>query len=220
MGLFSKKTQPPARQPSVLPAPQGPSTPPTPGRINLTKGGSVNLTKTATLTATCSWPTATDYDVFALVEYADGHVETVSMFGTNKNKHFNQQTEDSAIRHLGDVQRGDGSMGTETIEIRLNDQITHVVPVVYSAQSNGSGSFRQYGVTMAIDNGAGEQVIISGTEASRDKHVYSCVPGVIRNGAQVTIEALELYSKRGSEKRPVVSAGRVTMDHGPRNAYK
>ncbi len=221
MSLFGKKNQQEAPVPPVAPAAQvDAAAPATPGRVNLTKGGAVNLTKTASMSATCSWPTQTDYDVYALVEYHDGHVETVSTFGTVTDASFSLNSSDGAVRHTGDVQRGDGSMGTETIEISLNDDIAAVVPVVYSAQSNGSGSFRKYGVSMAIDNGAGEQVVISASEASSDKTVYTCVPGIIRNGDQVRVEALELYSKKRSEKRPVVQGGRVMMDAGPRNAYK
>ncbi len=222
MGLFGKKKQgedpaPPVAESATASAPAAPAAP---GRVNLTKGGAVNLTKTASMSATCSWPTQTDYDVYALVEYVDGHVETVSTFGTSKDASFSLSSSDGAVRHTGDVQRGDGSMGTETIEISLNDQIAAVVPVVYSAQSNGAGSFRKYGVSMALDNGAGEQVVISASEASSDRTVYTCVPGIIRNGDQVRVEALELYSKKRSEKRPVLQGGQVVMDAGPRNAYK
>ena len=56
--------------------------------------------------ATCTWPRATDYDIFALVRYRDGHDETVSTFGTEEVRtDFQLVTKDGAVRHSGDVGR-------------------------------------------------------------------------------------------------------------------
>jgi tellurite resistance protein TerA len=48
------------------------------------------------------------------------------------------------------------------------------------------------------------------------------VPGIIRNTPDgVVIEALEQYSRHSSENRPVLNRDfTVTMDAGPKNAYK
>ena len=206
------------------------------GAINLRKGEQVTITKTPRVVATCTWPRATDYDIFALVRYRDGRTETVSTFGTKGDKNdFRLATGDGAVRHSGDIGRtqtaakgwrrkkaDEPAVGQETIEITLNPQIAAVVPVVYSAQSNGTGSFRRYQVAMSIDNGGGDTVTIDATNASADDTVFTCVPGIIINDPDgVRIQFLELYSRQGSESRPVVGADLiVTMDAGPVNAFK
>ena len=202
------------------------------GTINLRKGQQVTISKTARIVATCTWPRATDYDIFALVRYRDGHTETVSTFGTQDNKNdFRLVTSDQAVRHSGDVGRAQSKgwrkkatseVGQETIEISLNADILAVVPVVYSAQSNGTGSFRRYQVAMAIDNGGGDTVTIAADDASDDDGIFTCVPGIIINDPDgVRIQFLEFYSAVGSEERPVVGDDLiVTMDAGPTNAFK
>ncbi|PJI95105.1 TerD family protein [Luteimicrobium subarcticum] len=228
MGLFSRSTPAPAAQPATpqgapAAAPAAPARVPTGGVINLSKGQGIRLTKTPLVTATISWPPATDYDVYALVLYRDGRQVTVSAFGTkDAPRDFSLATEDGAVTHLGDVQRGGGAVATETVEIRLGPDVAAVVPVAYSAQSNGTGSFRKYRVSMRIDNGAGEAVVVDAPNASKSSTVYTCVPGIVLNGPDgVRVEALELYSAPGSERRPVIGPdGQVVMDAGPVNAYK
>jgi hypothetical protein len=194
------------------------------GRISLEKRQTVSLRKTQKTTVTISWPNRTDYDVYAMVRYRDGHVETVSQFGTKEDRAFTPRTADGAVVHLGDQRRGARgatTMADEVVEITLTPEIDRIVPVVYSAQSNGTGSFRRYQVGMTIDNGAGDVVEIAARDADSNDKVYSCVPGVITNGEQVHVEKVELYSAPKSERRPVVNAdGSVTMDAGPVNAYK
>jgi stress response protein SCP2 len=215
------------------PAPAEPAAPAAPvadlglakGRISLEKRQTVSLTKTQKTTVTISWPNRTDYDVYALVRYRDGHVETVSQFGTKDDRAFSPRTADGAVVHLGDQRRGARGATTttadEVIEISLTPEIDRIVPVVYSAQSNGTGSFRRYQVGMTIDNGVGDVVEIAARDADSNDKVYSCVPGVITNGEQVQVEKVELYSAPKSERRPVVNPdGSVTMDAGPVNAYK
>ena len=214
------------------------------GTINLRKGEQVTITRTPLIVATCTWPRATDYDIFALVRYRDGRTETVSTFGTADAPHdIRPSTADGAVRHGGDVGRtqvakprgwrrkaapdAGPDLGRESVEITLNPQIAAVVPVVYSAQSNGTGSFRRYQVSMSIDNGAAEQgggdtVTIDAAGASADDTVFSCVPGIIINDPDgVRIQFLELYSAPGSEHRPVVGSDLIVkMDAGPLNAFK
>lgn len=209
--------------PAPAAAPQSP-TQHTAGTINLSKGNKINLSKgSGVMTAVCSWPPATDYDVYALVLRKNGTVETVSTFGTDKDKRgFRTQTADGAVKHLGDVKRSNAAMASETIEIRLNPDVVAVVPVVYSAQSNGSGSFRRYQVSMTIDNGSGASVVVDASNASNDDAVYTCVPGIVINAENgVQIEAREQYSRRGSENRPTLDSNlTAVMDAGPKNAYK
>ena len=236
MGLFGKKKKASDGPPPVaalllatpgqvwhLPQPTGQPEAAQSGRISLSKGQRVSITKSATVIASCSWPPATDYDVFAIVRFADGHTETVSQFGTMEgNNSFVPQTSDGAVRHTGDVGRSGGGQAIESIEITLNPAIVAVLPVVYSAQSNGEGSFRQYQVSMAIDNGQGSRVEISSANASDDEFVFSCVPGLIVNGANgIEIHATELYSASGSESRPVLGSDlSITMDAGETNYFK
>lgn len=220
MGLFSKKPPIPTMTSAPTPGNAQTTYPPAHGTtVNLRKGGAVNLAKTPVISLTCSWPDRTDYDVFALVEYANGRVEHVAMFDA-EGVASSSASSDRAVQHLGDVQRGSGAMATETIEVALNDAIVAVVPVVYSAQSNGQGSFREYQVSMDVV--AGEQrVHVDSTQASSNHDVYSCVPAILhyRNG-QVRVENIEAYSQPGSENRPTLRGGMIYMDNGARNVYK
>lgn len=202
--------------------------------INLTKGQAVSLSKgTGNVRLRCAWSSRTDYDLFALVLYADGRVETVATFGaetkprrTSRAVDPKEQTSDGAVTHRGDIQ-GDGNQdeAEEIVDITLNSSIRAIVPVVYSAQLNGTGSFYRYMVSMEVAAGS-ETVRIDANDAENDDRVYSCVPGVIEqmDGA-VHVRRLDYYSKRNSENRPIVRLNssdqiEVIMDNGPRNDDK
>ncbi|MFJ5952607.1 hypothetical protein [Streptomyces noursei] len=202
--------------------------------INMKKGDApVSLTKTAGVTARMRWSSHTDYDLYAIVLRTNGDVEHVATFGA-RGVPARMSTADGAVKHLGDVGRGAQDIAEEIIEITLNDSILAVVPVAYSAQSNGTGSFYRYRVTLEIDNGAvGDRVVIAAENANDDDRIFSCVPGMIENTQDsVVIHALEQYSGRGSENRPNVKLRRsgllrkgpenvhVVMDEGPRNDFK
>lgn len=215
---------------SPAPAPPAPAPPPVPRQpsvINLVKGSApARLTKTPRITATASWSSSTDYDLYALVVTRDGRVHHVARFGAQgvpPNARYRGITQD------GDVGRAAGASGraTETVTIRFDDTIAAVIPVAYSAQSNGTGSFKRYRVSLAVDNGAGEQVRIDARNANNDDFIYTCVPAVIHNGrdGNVWVEYAELYSAPNSEFRPharLEGNGRITvlMDAGPVNDYK
>ncbi|MBC9956299.1 TerD family protein [Yimella sp. cx-51] len=242
---------PPAPAQSAPPAAQaGPPAPAAPvgtvdlgkrsGTINLTKGQRVSIEKTEQITASIFWPPATDYDVYALVVYTDGHIETVSTFGTRTDPRFSLSTSDGAVRHAGDVGRTAGprggglfkrkqqpaqqapAMATERIDIRPHSGIQAVVPVAYSAQSNGTGSFRRYQVSMVIDNGQGTTVRVDAANSDDNDLIFTCVPGIVlvtQDG--VTIDYLEKYSAPKSERRPIIGPDlQVVMDQGEENAYK
>lgn len=206
--------------------------------ISMVKGDTpVVMTKSTVIRARVMWPPQTDYDLGAEVIYRDGRTESVAMFGA-AGLPAQRQTSDGKVRHLGDVKRSGAAMAEEVIEIELTDDIAAVVPWAYSAQSNGTGSFHRYQVSMEVDNGAGETVLISSSDASRNPMVYTCVPGMIENGQDgVQVHALELYSRVSSENRPTASlqasksllglrktqqtgSVSVTMDAGPKNTYK
>lgn len=196
------------------------------GKINLDKGQKpVIMDKTPEITATVSWKTGTDYDIYALVYTKNGKQIDVAMFGaegTPPLKNYGNGT----VEHTGDVGRSSQSTKTEVIKLRLKDDVLAVVPVVYSAQSNGTGSFYRYKVSMSIDNHNGTSVTITAKNANNNDTIYTCVPGILHNTpAGVIISPLELYSRPNSEFRPSLRMGpsnmvEVIMDEGPLNDYK
>jgi tellurite resistance protein TerA len=212
------------------------------GAISLTKGQRVAIDSSELIVASISWPPATDYDVYALIRYRDGRTETVSAFGTQQNPQFSLTSSDGSVRHAGDVGRAGqpklsrkekkaaaaqgipaaGAVAVERIEIRPHAGIQAIVPVAYSAQSNGTGSFRRYQVSMSIDNGRGTTVRIDAPNADDNDLIYSCVPGIILITDQgVVIDSLEQYSQPTSERRPLIGPDlQVTMDVGDTNLYK
>jgi tellurite resistance protein TerA len=195
------------------------------GKVSLDKNSKpVVMQKTPEISASISWATGTDYDVYALVYTADGQQIDVATFGA-ENTPALTNFEHGTVEHTGDVGRGGGATKTEIIKIRLTDKIIAVVPVAYSAQSNGSGSFNRFKVSMLIDNQQGTAVTITADNANKDDRIYTCVPGMILNTPDgVIIQPLELYSKPSSESRPklIKENGqiKVLMDAGPVNNYK
>ncbi|MCL9662467.1 TerD family protein [Paenibacillus hunanensis] len=196
------------------------------GKVNLEKGQkSVIIEKTPEITATVSWQTGTDYDIYALVYTRSGEQVDVAMFGAEDVPPL-QSFGNGAVEHMGDVGRSHQTTKTEVIKLRLRDDILAVVPVVYSAQSNGTGSFYRYKVSMSIDNHQGTSVTISSKNANNNDKIYTCVPGILQNTADgVIISPLELYSEPNSEYRPMLQMGdsgmvEVVMDEGPVNDYK
>lgn len=195
--------------------------------INLKKGDRpIKLEKRSPgekVTLKCSWSSRTDYDLYALVLYTDGRVEHVATFGAD---HILPRTEtaDGAVRHSGDVGRG-AENAEETIQATLNDNIRAVVAVAYSAQSNGTGSFRKYKVSMEVQ-AAGQTIRIDAPNADRNNQRYTCVPGWVENTLDgVLVHATEFYSQPGSERRPDVHLDDfgqiwIVMGAGPRNDHK
>jgi hypothetical protein len=173
-----------------------------------------------------------DYDLYALVEYVDGHVEVVSCFGTVKHpKRFSLKTEDGAVSHVsGDKTAYGQDLPQEVIAIKVTPKMRTIVPVVYSAKNSGTGSFHRYGVSTYVirgnhsvvpTNDSAEMIAVDAVNANRDDNVYTFVPAVIHISAEgARIEAVELYSRRGSELRPTVKNGKVSMDSGEENSDK
>lgn len=196
------------------------------GKVSLEKGQKpVIIEKTPEITATVSWKSGTDYDIYALVYTKNGKQIDVAMFGAKGTPPL-RSFGNGAVEHMGDIGRNSGSKKTEVIKLRLTNDIFAVVPVVYSAQSNGTGSFYRYKVSMSIDNHSGTSVTISSKNANNNDRIYSCVPGILHNTQDgVIISPLELYSKPNSERRPKLKMGpsnmvEVIMDKGPINDYK
>lgn len=236
MGIFDKfkkqasepeqsSAQQPPQQPQHAPASATPSggldLGKTSGKLSLAKGSRVTIDKTPVITARCTWSSHTDYDLYALVLLKTGEVLTVSTFGSQAQPNPTPSVLNGAVKHLGDVTRGVKGLAEESIEIRMNDEIEAVFPIAYSAQSNGTGSFYNYGVSCGISNGAGAEITIDSANANRASNVYTLAIGAIRNTSDgVQIEALEQYSRGNSENRPAVVKGQIIMDRGSQNLYK
>ena len=228
-----KPPQPAPVSVSVAKASPGISLEKVSGKVDLSKGTkAVIIAKTPEITVSVSWNSSTDYDVYALVYLSSGEQVDVAMFAAQGVPPM-QSYGNGAVHHSGDVGRTKtgffqkkDQIAKEEIKIRLNDSIKAVVPVAYSAQSNGTGSFHKYKVSMLIDNHSGTEVNIPSENANKNNKIYTCVPGVIVNTPDgVVIKALEYYSQPGSEHRPKLTMGEdgmvdVLMDQGPVNAYK
>ena len=194
------------------------------GAISLRKGERVSITKGGTITATVSWPSSTDYDLYALVLTTEGSEVHVATFGTKDgDTESSPSAFDGAIKHLGDVTRPDASgRADEVMQIWPDPRWVKLALVAYSAQSNGTGSFRRYKVSTTVDNGQGDVVSISADDADDNDLVYSVAVAMITNGPDgLVIEALEQYSAARSEKRPSFDyRGRLRMDRGATNVFK
>jgi len=222
----------PVSSPPAVPVISAPA-----GTVSLVKGKTISLTKATTpggdfWTLIARW-TERDYDLYALVEYQDGHVEVVSCFGTlQRPKDFSLSTKDGAVKHVtGDkvAKPGQPDEPWEAIQVQFNDNIRCVVPVVYSAKNSGTGSFAQYGVDTFVLQGRYERVppsaphsvVVLAENANVDRNVYTYVPVVIHNDpAGPRLDPVDFYSRRNSENRPTVHHGVVTMDNGPENGNK
>ncbi len=238
MAFWSKKTSDTTTETTAPDA----STPAPSGAISLTKGkGTISLTKGSggQFTLITRWG-AKDYDLFALVEYTDGHVEVVSCFGTVNNPRpwsannpggFRLQTADGAVVHVsGDKTAYGQDLPQEVMSVRLHPGIKYVVPIVYSAKNSGAGSFQEYqvdtfvipGQHQVVPDSAAGMVSVAAADASDDRNVYSFVPAIIDNSDPNTPKLVfaGLYSKRSSELRPTVKKGKVRMDAGEENANK
>lgn len=191
------------------------------GKISLAKDASVTIANSDVIVARCTWPSKTDYDIYALVLMKDGSVKVVSTFGSDAQPNPTPSILNGAVKHMGDVGRDAVGIGEETIEIRFTPEIEAVVPVVYSAQSNGEGSFKQYRVSCGISNGKGDEVSIEASVANSNRNVYTVAVGIIRNTSDgVKVEALEAYSKPHNENRPDFVKGELVMNVGSRNKRK
>lgn len=197
------------------------------GHISLEKDQKVTIEK-GVINATVSFSDRTDYDVYAIALDRSGKEHHIATFGAQG---IPRQMDACGISHMGDIRRGGGSatgLNTETLSIIPQPEIEQIAICVYSAQSNGTGSFRKYQVSMEVVSDNGDSVSITAREANAHDNVYTCVPAIIRNTENgLEIEQVEMYSQSGSENRPafkkdgLLKHGRsLAMDAGARNDYK
>lgn len=209
MGLFGSKTK------SDTAAPTGTAAS---GGINLTKGSTISLVKTAsaTIVATNGWKARNkDYDLKALVRYKDGRLVYVGAANVDETL----RTPEGAVRHGGDVKQGSGEL--EKITITWHEDIASVALSSYSALENGAGSFRQYGVYVSLTNGD-QTVTISAADASAKSTSYTLCFGEVLFKADRSFDVtnLEKYSRANSEHRIGYHGDRVVMDAGPEGRNK
>lgn len=193
--------------------------------INLTKGDApVTLNKVSELSVRMMWPARTDYDLGAELLFKDGTRQSLATFGADGNLvPAAKVSKDGSVIHSGDKRRklfGTSAEENLTIKLDSSTQVVGIAPWAYSAQSNGTGSFRKYNVVLLVSDGT-NTVKIDARNISDSETVYTCVPAIIRivDGAPV-VEYKEMYSYRGSEMRPAWVGDRLVMDAGPRNNYK
>lgn len=198
--------------------------------IMLTKTSApVTLRKDTYITAHVTWPATTDYDLGAEIIYKDGSTESIAMFDAVKDgtrTPARPVSRNGTVRHNGDAVRGQGT-ATETITVQPDPEIDAIAFWAYSAQSNGTGSFRRYAVSMKVTDGQ-QTAQIDASNASDDDTVYTCAPGMVRYVDGVPqVEYLESYSSPRSENRPefqrkglVKKTVTLVMDGSRRNVYK
>jgi tellurite resistance protein TerA len=208
-------TQPPA---PPKPAPTINLDKPAPvGKVNLTKGNKISIAKGAVITATGGWDNTwgkLDYDLYAHVAYTDGTTEVIN--------YARLVSKNGAVRHSGDLKSG-GSGVQEQISVRMTDDIACVGFSFYSARENGSGSFSNAHARVSLDNGEGSTITLGVSDMSVDSNRYTLYFGTVINRGthKVDVVAHEDYSRKNSERQPVLSKdGTHKMDAGPENAYK
>ena len=106
--------------------------------------------------------------------------------------------------------------GEETILITRPDLQGYALFCAYSAVSNGAGSFRSYGARVVVTDGRGSTVTVP-LYADTNTSYWVAIAFVDFTDPQgVSISHVERYSRRFTEKRPVLHTdGTVLMDAGP-----
>lgn len=213
MGIFNKTTTAPA---PAAPTAQG---------ISLTKGAStgINLTKNdvgASVTAHLDWDGGSasrrskgaDLELYVLyVPKADVGTGKDTTHNAVYYRSLGNTARPPYIKHHGDSL----TPGRETATISQLDQQGYALICAYSAVGNGVGSFKSYGAQAIVTDGAAQTVTVPLYDDNR--HAYWVAIALVDfTGDGAVIRQIEKYSRRGSERRPVLhSDGRVEMDAGP-----
>lgn len=177
------------------------------GNVSLSKGDAkVCMQKAAVVTFKCSWPPSKDYDAVAQAMVAENGKPVqvdVAAYGTigGPGMRMRYDAKDGGwIEHMGDI-KTEG--GTEIIRAHFSPMILAISFFAYSAKANGAGSFKRYGVSMEMDNGAGTKITITDKDASSSESVYTCVPATVTNTPDgLIVDPTARYSHSGSENRP------------------
>jgi uncharacterized protein involved in tellurium resistance len=106
--------------------------------------------------------------------------------------------------------------GEETIRIVRPDLQGYALICAYSAVGNGAGSFRSYGARAVVSDGRGSEVTVLLYEETSTSYWVAIAFIDFTDPQGVEISHVERYSKRFTEKRPVLHTdGTVLMDAGP-----
>ncbi|MFJ3640841.1 hypothetical protein ACIPRD_13920 [Streptomyces sp. NPDC090108] len=106
--------------------------------------------------------------------------------------------------------------GEEKITIVRPDRQGYVLICAYSAVSNGAGSFLSYGARVVVTDGAGSTVTVPLYDDTATSYWVAIAFVDFTDPQGVSIQHVERYSKRFTEKRPVLHTdGTVLMDAGP-----
>ncbi|MFE5538632.1 hypothetical protein [Streptomyces sp. NPDC056492] len=106
--------------------------------------------------------------------------------------------------------------GEESISIVRPDQQGYALICAYSAVSNGAGSFRSYGARVVVTDGIGSTVTVPLYDDTDTSYWVAIAFVDFTDPRGVSISHVERYSKRFTEKRPVLHTdGTVLMDAGP-----
>ncbi|WP_406129513.1 hypothetical protein [Streptomyces sp. NBC_00989] len=106
--------------------------------------------------------------------------------------------------------------GEETISIVCPDQQGYALICAYSAVGNGAGSFRSYGARVVVTDGIGSTVTVPLYNDTNTSYWVAIAFVDFTDPHGVSIGHVERYSKRFTEKRPVLHTdGTVLMDAGP-----
>ncbi|MFJ7587807.1 hypothetical protein ACIQZO_10535 [Streptomyces sp. NPDC097617] len=106
--------------------------------------------------------------------------------------------------------------GEETISIVRPDQQGYALICAYSAVSNGAGSFRSYAARVVVTDGIGSTVTVPLYDDTNTAYWVAIAFVDFTDSHGVSISHVERYSKRFTEKRPVLHTdGTVLMDAGP-----
>lgn len=106
--------------------------------------------------------------------------------------------------------------GEETVRIVRPDQQGYALICAYSALSNGAGSFRSYGARVVITDGIGSTVTVPLYDDTMTSYWVAIAFVDFTDPQGVSISHVERYSRRFTERRPVLHTdGTVLMDAGP-----
>ncbi|MGW1540158.1 hypothetical protein ACWCPM_07830 [Streptomyces sp. NPDC002309] len=127
-------------------------------------------------------------------------------------KNLGSLTEPPYMQLSGDAK----APGEETVNIVRPDRQGYALICAYSAISNGAGSFRSYGARVVVSNGIGSTVTVPLYDDTNTSYWVAIAFVDFTDPHGVSISHVERYSRRFTEKRPVLHTdGTVLMDAGP-----
>jgi uncharacterized protein involved in tellurium resistance len=108
------------------------------------------------------------------------------------------------------------SRGADEIEIARPSSLRYVLLCAYSAFENGTGSFRSFSATVDIDDHSGSVVTVPLYHEDHYSYWVAITLIDLSQRDRTVVSQVERYSKRRSERRPVLRRdGTFVMDRGP-----